>query len=190
MAISTPMQYVIAALIRYCTNHVISRIPSYTIRHSWYRKVLGWTIGPGASILLGQQVQVAGLRSSRKTVIIGKDSVINQGCLLDTRGGLVIGEHVSISAGVWLVTGWHDINDPQFPALYKPIVIKDYVWIGIRATILAGITIGEGSVVMAGAVVTRDVPPYTVVGGVPARVICERQLHDPAYTLNFRPLFE
>lgn len=184
------MKRVIAAIIKYFTNHIVSHIPSYTIRHAWYHKVLGWTIGPGASILMGQHVQMAGARSSGKKVIIGKDSVINQGCLLYTTGGLIIGEHVSISSGAWLVTGSHDINDPQFPDLYKPIVIKDYVWIGMRATILAGITVGEGSIVMAGAVVTRDVPPYTVVGGVPARVISERQLHDPAYTLNFRPVFE
>lgn len=184
------MKRVIAALIRYSTNHIISHIPSYTIRHGWYRKVLGWTIGPSASILMGQHVQMAGTRSSGKKVIIGKDTVINHGCLLYTTGGLVIGEHVSISSGAWLVTGSHDMNDPQFPDLYKPIVVKDYAWIGMRAIILAGVTIGEGSVVMAGAIVSRDVPPYTVVGGVPARVISERQLRDPAYTLNFRPLFE
>lgn len=184
------MKRVIAALIKYSTNHIISHIPSYTIRHGWYRKVLGWTVGSGASILMGQHIQMAGARSSGKKVVIGNDSVINQGCLLYTTGGLVIGEHVSISSGVWLVTGTHDIHHPHFPDYYKPIVIQNYVWIGMRATILGGVTIGEGSVVMAGAVVTRDVPPYSVVGGVPARVVSERQLRDPAYTLNFRPLFE
>jgi maltose O-acetyltransferase len=178
------------ALIKYLTNHVINHIPSYTIRHSWYRRMLGWSIGPRAAILMGQHVQMAGLRSSGKKVLIGKDTVINRGCFLYTTGGLVIGEHVSISDGVWLVTGTHDINKPQFPDSYQPIVIKDYVWIGIRATILGGVTIGKGSVVMAGAVVTRDIPPYTVVGGVPAKVVRQRQLQDPAYKLNFRPLFE
>jgi acetyltransferase-like isoleucine patch superfamily enzyme len=184
------MKRVIAALVKYCTNNIIRFIPLYAIHHGWYRKVLGWTIGPGTSILMGQHVEMAGIRSSGKQVIIGKDSVINQGCLLYTTGGLIIGEHVRISSGMWLVTGSHDINDPQFPVLYKPIIIQDYVWIGMRATILAGVTIGEGSVVMAGAVVTQDVSSYMVVGGVPARVIRERQLYDPADTLNFRPLFE
>ena len=60
----------------------------------------------------------------------------------------------------------------------------------MRATILGGITIGEGAVVMAGAVVTHDVAPYSVVGGIPARVITQRALTNPSYTLDFHPLFE
>ncbi|HEU5439754.1 MAG TPA: acyltransferase, partial [Ktedonobacterales bacterium] len=94
------------------------------------------------------------------------------------------------SSGVWLVTGTHDMNDPDFRDEYKAIVIDDYAWIGSRATILAGVTIGRGAVVMAGAVVTRDVPPFAVVGGVPAKVVGERKLKDPAYRIAYRPLFE
>jgi len=69
------------------------------------------------------------------------------------------------------------------------VVVGDYVWIGARATILPGVTIGRGAVVAAGALVSRDVPPYAVVGGVPAKVIGERA-RDLRYTLNFRPWFE
>src|SRR6266487_477820 len=177
------MKTMLAAAMKYATNHVIAHIPSHTIRLAWYRKVLGWQIGPRATILLGQHIQMAGVRSSGKKVSIGKGTVINHGCLLYTTGGLFIGENVSISSGVWLVTGTHDMNDPQFVDLYKPILIGDYVWIGMRATILAGITIGEGAVVMAGAVVTHDVPPYAVVGGVPARVVTQRELQNPSYEL-------
>ncbi len=82
------------------------------------------------------------------------------------------------------------MNDPEFSDIYRPIAIDDYAWIGSRATILAGVTIGRGAVVMAGAVVSRDVPPYAVVGGVPAQVVSMRELRDPAYSLNFRPFFE
>ncbi|HVU69996.1 MAG TPA: acyltransferase [Ktedonobacteraceae bacterium] len=177
------MRQLAAALIKYVTNHVISHIPSYTLRHAWYRHVLNWTIAPGASILMGQYVQMAGARSSGRNVSIGKDTIINHGCLLYTTGGLSIGEGVSISAGVWLVTGSHDMNDPQFPAFFKPIVIGNRVWIGMRATVLAGVTIGEGAVVMAGAMVTHDVPPYAVVGGVPAKVIKQREVQDYSYPL-------
>ncbi len=184
------MKKLLTATIKYLTNHVISHIPSYTIRHGWYRKVLGWYIGLGASILLGQHVQMAGVRTSGRKVAIGSGTVINYGCLLYTTGGIVIGDQVSISAGVWLVTGTHDINHPQFIDSYKPIVIGNYAWIGMRATILGGVTIGEGAVVMAGAMVTRDVPPYAVVGGIPAKVVGNRELCDPSYSLDFRPLFE
>jgi len=182
------MKRLAAALIRYTTNHVINHIPSYTLRHAWYRRVLGWTLGPGVTILMGQYVQMAGARSSGRKVSIGKGTIINYGCLLYTTGGLVIGEGVSISAGVWLVTGSHDINDPQFPAFFKPIVIGNRAWIGMRATILAGVTIGEGAVVMAGAMVTHDVPPYAVVGGVPAKVIKQREEQEFSYPLHYQLL--
>lgn len=184
------MKHILTATIKYLTNHVISHIPSYTVRHAWYCHVLGWNIGPNASILLGQHVQMAGVRTSGRKVVIGKGTVINQGCLLYTTGGIIIGEQVSISSGAWLVTGTHDINHPQFIDSYKPIVIGDHAWIGMRATVLGGITIGEGAVIMAGAMVTRDVPPFAVVGGVPAKVVGDRHLCDPSYSLNFRPLFE
>ncbi|GAC1353804.1 MAG: hypothetical protein PVS3B3_31050 [Ktedonobacteraceae bacterium] len=184
------MKEIFASMIKYMTNHVIMHIPSHYIRRAWYGRVLGWQIGPHATILMGQHIQMAGVRSSGKKVSIGKGSVINHGCLLYTTGGLMIGKNVSISAGAWLITGTHDMNDPLFPDKYLPIFIGNYAWIGARATILAGITIGEGAVVMAGAVVTRDVPPYAIVGGVPAKVISQRTLHNPSYEMNFSPLFE
>ncbi len=184
------IRYIVTAGIKYVTNHIIDHIPAYTIRYAWYRRMLGWHIEPKATILMGQRIQMAGVRTSGHKVSIGKGTVINNDCFLYTTGGLVIGENVSISSGVWLVTGTHDMNDPQFPDSYKPIVIGDHAWIGIRATILAGVTIGEGAVVMAGAVVTRDIAPFTVVGGVPARVVAQRQLQNPSYALDFQPLFE
>jgi maltose O-acetyltransferase len=176
--------------IKYVTNHVIAHVPSYTMRHAWYRRILGWKVEPSASILLGQQIQMAGLRASGAKVSIGAGSVINAGCLLYTTGGLTIGKQVSISAGVWLVTGTHSMNDPDFRDEYHPIVIGDYAWIGSRALIQAGVTIGNGAVVMAGAVVTRDVAPYAIVGGVPARQVGERAMRQPTYELRYRPLFE
>ena len=176
------------ALIKYMTNHLIAHIPLHRIRLAWYRRVLGWQIGPRATLLLGQRVQLGGIRHTK--VSIGKGTVINEGCFLYITGGLLIGENVSVSAGVWMVTGTHDMNDPQFPDDYRPIVIGNHAWIGVRAILLAGITIGEGAVVMAGAVVTRDVPPYAVVGGVPARVVSQRKLQNASYQLDFSPLFE
>lgn len=181
---------VLRQTVKYLTNGVVQHVPSYTLRHWWYRRLLGWDLHPTASILMGQQVQLGGLRTSGSRVSIGQGTVINHGCLLYTTGGLRIGKQVSVSAGVWLVTGTHDLNAPRFPARFLPITIGDYAWIGSRATILAGVTVGEGAVVMAGAVVTRDVPPYAIVGGVPARQVGMRTLREPLYDLSFRPLFE
>jgi len=189
-AVRVSARDVVRQLVKYLTNSVVQHTPSYTVRHWWYRRVLGWDLHPTASILMGQQVQFAGLRTSGSRVSIGEGAVINRGCLLYTTGGLRIGKQVSVSAGVWLVTGTHDPNAPNFPARFLPITIGDYVWIGSRATILAGVTVGEGAVVMAGAMVTRDVPPYAIVGGVPARQVGVRTLREPSYDLAFRPLFE
>src|SRR5579884_3901613 len=182
------MGQLISALIKYTTNHIISHIPSYAIRHAWYRHILGWKIAPNVAIFMGQYVQLSRVRNQK--VSIGKNTIINWQCMLYTTGGIIIGENVSIAAGTWLVTGSHDMNHPAFLEHYKPIVIEDYVWIGMRATILGGVTIGKGAVIMAGAMVTRDVPPYAVVGGVPAKVITQRELHDPSFQMSFHPLFE
>jgi acetyltransferase-like isoleucine patch superfamily enzyme len=184
------MKLFFIAFIKYLTNHFIQHIPSYTLRNAWYRRVLGWQIAPKVTIMMGQHIQTNGIREAGKKVRIGQGTVINWDCMLYITGGLSIGKQVSISAGTWLVTGSHEMNDPLFPATYKPIVIEDYAWIGMRATILGGVTIGRGAVVMSGAVVTRDVAPYAVVGGVPAREITQRQLKDPSYEMDFRPLFE
>jgi acetyltransferase-like isoleucine patch superfamily enzyme len=184
------MRLFVIALVKYLTNHFIQHVPSHGLRTLWYRRVLGWRVDPQVTIMMGQHIQTNGIRNVGASVSIGRGTVINWDCMLYITGGLYIGKQVSISAGTWLVTGTHDMNDPNFPATYKPIVIEDYVWIGMRATILGGITIGKGAVIMSGAVVTHDVPPHAVVGGVPARVITQRQLEEPTYAMNFRPLFE
>ena len=179
-----------AATVKYATNYIIAYVPSHTIRNAWYRRVLGWDIGHGVSILMGPYIQMTGIRTSGRRVSIGNGTVVNQKCLIYTSGGLVIGNNVSISAEVALITGTHDINDPNFPSDYRPIVIDDYAWIGTRAMVLQGVTIGQGAVVMAGAVVTKDVEPFAVVGGVPAKQITERTLRNPSYQLMEPPLFE
>src|SRR5947209_15299210 len=105
--------------------------------------MLVWDRGHGASILMGQHIQMTGIRTSGRRVSIGNGTVINQGCLIYTSGGLIIGSNVSLSAEVALITGTHDMNHPEFPSDYKPIIIDDYAWIGIRAMILQGVTIGQ-----------------------------------------------
>jgi acetyltransferase-like isoleucine patch superfamily enzyme len=107
-------------------------------------------------------------------IAIGDFTSIGDRCILDGRGGLRIGNSVNFSTGVWVWTMQHKVNDPVFGCESSPVVIEDYAWISCRTVVLPGVHVGKGAVVAAGAVVTKDVEPYTIVGGVPAKKIGER----------------
>ena len=91
---------------------------------------------------------------------------------------VVVGRQVTISQGAYLCTASHDISSPYFDLVTAPITVGDNVWIAAKATILPGVTIGEGAVVGCGAVVAKDVPPWTIVVGNPAKVVGSRRLRD------------
>ena len=91
---------------------------------------------------------------------------------------------MDIASEVMIYTSEHDINDVHFKAHVSPVVINDYVFIGPRAIILPGVTIGRGAIVGAGAVVTKDVADFAIVGGVPAKQIGERENKNPSYHLG------
>jgi maltose O-acetyltransferase len=99
--------------------------------------------------------------------------------------GLTLGRNVSISEGVMIFSLEHDPNSATFENRGAPVVIHDRVFIGARAIILPGVTLGEGAIAAAGSVVTHDVPPYTIVGGVPAHPIGTRQT-ELKYSLDYR----
>jgi acetyltransferase-like isoleucine patch superfamily enzyme len=127
----------------------------------------------------------------RDGVSIGLNSRVNRNCCLDVRGGLRIGDDVSVSPDVVVLTASHRVDDPAFRVETRPVVIEDNVWIGTRATILPGVTLGRGCVVCAGAVVTRDVAALAIVGGVPAQRVGERPAAAAGYSLDSGfPLFE
>lgn len=105
-------------------------------------------------------------------ITIGKNVFINHGCTFLDMGGITIEDDVLIGPKVNLITENHPLNPNDRKSLIcKPVIIKRNAWIGAAATILPGVTIGENSVVAAGAVVTADVLPNTIVGGVPAKFI-------------------
>lgn len=107
-----------------------------------------------------------------KNITIGKDVFINSGCHFQDQGGIEIGDGTLIGHNVVLATINHDLNPKENRKNhYAPIKIGAHVWIGSNATILSGVTIGDYAVIAAGAVVTRDVPAMTIVGGVPAKVL-------------------
>lgn len=107
-----------------------------------------------------------------KNIRFGKRCWIQQGCTFFDRGGITLGDDVFLAPKVNLITINHDPAPDNRSATYgRPIVIEDKAWIGINATILPGVTVGYGSIVGAGSVVTHDVPPLTIVAGNPARII-------------------
>lgn len=182
----------VVRVLAYTTNYIAAHVPSYTFRRLWYQRVLGMKFGEGAAVHLGCHVWFYGPGQIRRDgVIIGPNSRINRDCRLDVRGGLEIACNVSISPEVAILTAEHGVDDPEFRVYTERVIIEDYAWIGTRALILPGVTIGRGAVVAAGAVVTRDVPPLAIVGGVPARPIGKRSEHALAYALDGHPpLFE
>lgn len=107
-------------------------------------------------------------------LVIGDSSIIGHHVMLDARKGLIIGKNVNISSEVMIWTLHHDYNDKHFCAVGDSVEIGDYVWICSRAIILPGVKIGKGAVVASGAVVTKNVEEFTIVGGVPAKVIGKR----------------
>lgn len=108
-------------------------------------------------------------------VRVGRNVFINHGCTLSDIGGIDIGDEVLLAPNVSLLSSGHPVESFERTrrVTAAPIVIGRNVWIGAGATVLQGVTVGDDSVIAAGAVVTRDVPPSTLVGGVPARVIRE-----------------
>jgi len=182
-------------------------IPSHIIRSWLYRYVFRVQLGADSSIHWRAQFNLP------SGVAIGHNTVIGNDAFLDGRSKrqwkkgeskltgyireffaptvhpLRIGNNVSIAGEVRIYTMEHDVDSPTFEEVGAPVVIEDYAVVGTRVTILPGVTVGKGAVVASGAVVTRDVPPYTMVGGVPAKPIRERN-KNLTYTLKFARLFQ
>lgn len=107
-----------------------------------------------------------------KNIHIGENVFINAGCKMQDQGGIYIGNDVLIGHNACLLTLNHALNPDERQDMYpKAIRIEDKAWLGSNVTLLPGVTVGEGAVVAAGAVVTKDVPANSVVGGVPAKLI-------------------
>ena len=104
-------------------------------------------------------------------VKFGKGVFINHSAILSASGGIEFSDGVQVAPGVRIATINHDFNNRHTIYTYGKVTIKKNAWIGMNVTICPGVTIGEYAVVAAGAVVTKDVPDYAVVGGVPAKVI-------------------
>jgi maltose O-acetyltransferase len=190
-----PVKILALRVLAYVTNHLVAHFPSYRVRHSWYRRALGLSLARSCGVHMGCFIWFNSRGQIRRDgSCIGARTRINRDCCLDMRGQLLIGDDVSVSPEVMILTGQHRYDRPGFDFETKPVVIEDHVWIGARAMILPGTTLGRGAVVAAGAVVSGRVPPRTVVAGVPARPLRARPEHALDYALNDTddplPLFE
>ena len=112
---------------------------------------------------------------------IDETSYIKPGSFVQCIGGVKIGKYCHLSRAVTIFSTTHDYdNRPKIPydevVTAKPVVIKDFVWVGSHVIILGGVTIGEGAIIGAGSIVTKDVPDYAIVGGNPAREIGQRNI--------------
>jgi len=162
-------------------TNVVSRVPLSRHRMALYaRSGVAFEDHRTGVIMLGSEI------TSPEQLRIGCNTAIGRRCVIDARGGITIGRDVNISSYARLQTAKHLIDAPDFAHQYSPIAIGDRVWIAEGAVVLGGVTIGEGAVVAANAVVTKDVEPFCVVGGVPAQSIRERS-HDLRYHLSWRP---
>lgn len=145
----------------------VSYFPSHHLRRFVY-KCLGLKMGRNNVFHYGTEIR------SITNIQMGNGCIIGDKALLDGRSGLLLGNNVNLSSNVSIYTLQHDHRDPNFGGIGGKIVIGDRAWLGSNIVVLPGVTIGEGAVCCAGCVVTKDVPPYTVVAGIPAKKVNER----------------
>jgi maltose O-acetyltransferase len=161
----------------------VGYIPFHSIRNLKYR-FFGIKIGRGSTIHMWANF------FNPKNIEIGKDTIIGDHAFLDGREKIKIGDHVDIASSVMIYNSEHNLESEGFEAISAPVEIGDYVFIGPRVIIMPGVKIGRGSVVAGGAVVTKDVADFAIVGGVPTKVIGERKNKKPNYKLGRARLFQ
>ncbi|MDU7028122.1 acyltransferase [Robinsoniella peoriensis] len=161
-------------------NVVVNKIPSRHLR-KWFYYLLGAEIGKNT--VLCRRVEVLLPRG----LCIANNVAVGWFAELDARGGITINHDTNISSHVKLITGSHDVDDPDYTADFEPISVGHHCWIGTAAIVLQGVSIGDGAVIAAGAVVTKDIPSYEVWGGVPAKFIRKRETVD-SYHVNGSPI--
>jgi maltose O-acetyltransferase len=143
-----------------------------------------------AALGAGTLISPSDISGRLERLRIGSDCTIGR-VQIQLHAEVTIGNCVVINDGCRLLTGTHDIHSPHWELIAKPIVVEDFAWIAMGATVLPGVTIGRGAVVGAAAVVTKSVAPLNIVVGNPANVVGERAAADFSYCPSrFNALFE
>ena len=162
------------------------------LRYSWRFRSWGWKsilskpdllvnpsniqIGNNVEIRKGARLETRGEKTKQPKIEIGDDTSIHFYFHCGAFQSVKIGKNVLIAGNVYISDHDHVFSDPDVPPLHsgwdiKPVIIEDEVWIGEGAKILKGVRVGKRAVIGANAVVTKDVPPHTIVGGIPAKII-------------------
>jgi acetyltransferase-like isoleucine patch superfamily enzyme len=142
--------------------------------------VEGVTLGNNITILRNTVIECTGnIKNMGVGLVIGDDVGIAQNCFIQVRGKVSIGSHVMFGPNVSIFSENHGFADLETPMIGQPtirseVIIEDDVWLGTHSVILAGVRIGKGSIIAAGALVNKDIPPYSIVAGVPGKVIKSR----------------
>ena len=161
----------------------VGHIPSHTLRNFFY-KLAGIKMGKGATFHMWANF------FNPKNIRIGDGTVVGDHVFIDGRAKVRIGKQVDIASSVMIYNSQHDLEKEDFGATEEEVEIGDYCFIGPRSIILPGVKIGKGAVVAAGAVVTKDVEAFCIVGGIPAGKIGERKNRNPKYKLGRVRLFQ
>ncbi|MEP3478673.1 MAG: acyltransferase [Fuerstiella sp.] len=174
------LRTVVGSILAYGYNRLVGNIPSRVLRRMYLWLYL---------VHIGQEtnVQLNCKFLNGRRVTLGNNNVVNFGCLLDGRKyDIRIGDNVSIGPEATILTLGHDPQSSNFEDSGGDVVVGDRAWIGYRALVMPGVVIGEGAVVAAGSVVTKNVDPYTIVAGIPAKAIGTRNM-ELNYTLSYAP---
>ncbi len=177
----TTLVRIAGSFLFYLYNNFFTNFPVYAVRHYLLKRIFKMQIGNQSSIHMGCFI-------IGRNISIGNHTVLNRKCVLDRRVGIHIGNKVSISTETIILSLTHDVNSHNFEPVGKGVSINDFVWIGALGLILPGVTLEEGCVVGAGSIVTKSVLAYTIVAGVPAKKVGERN-RNLTYNPSYFPYF-
>lgn len=167
--------------------HYLKRILWIVVNHTLFRCIIGYQTRYLRNLLLrmfGAKIPLFSMVYPSSTIFapwnleVGRHSCIGPGTKIYNKDKITIGNFCVVSQGAYLCTASHDITNPYNPLITAPIVVGDQAWVAADAFVGMGVTIGEGAVVGARAAVFKDVEPWTVVGGNPAKVIKRRVIVD------------
>lgn len=169
----------------YLYNALFSKIPFNGMRMFFVRRYM--IVGKNSFVSMNVKLLNASLK--RDQVCIGDNCMINPDVLLDGRvGKVILKNNVDIARGTYIYTLEHDPHSDYHLTKGGDVIIEDHVWIASRVIVLPNVTVGKGAVVAAGAVVVKDVPPFSIFGGIPAKFIGNRK-SNLLYNIDYNPSF-